>query len=42
MDKFALCEGSVVEAGFDEEGVDLLEGVDVVAFGEEIEKRVIF
>ncbi|KAJ1413025.1 hypothetical protein SESBI_19955 [Sesbania bispinosa] len=40
--EFALCEGCVVEASFDEEGVDLLQSVDVVAFQEEVDKRVIF
>lgn len=42
MDELALGENGVVETGFDEESVDLLEGVDVVAFGEEVHERVVF
>lgn len=42
MDELALCESGVVEAGLDDEGVDLLQGLDVFAFREEVHAWVVF
>lgn len=41
LDELAEGEEGVVEAGFDDLGVDLLEGVDVVALREECEGWVV-
>lgn len=40
LDKLGLGEESIMETGFDEVGVDLLQGLDIVALGEEIQRRV--
>lgn len=41
LDEFALSEEGIVETRFDDEGMDLFEGSDVGAIGEESEMRVV-